>query len=276
MATCIFNNRHIANMHKKKTIFIIQIFTKTRWVQNEFIHPISISVITEAVLSMLKESAPKIVRLYGKKLEKSDFPILGRDARSKRQVDRKTDEELKEISMHNIIRKEGKEYAETLREYDSFFRSLSEDELQSDRKKHKTYLKNMQSYHQCLTNATICELQNYEAVFCTTSVATKGQIFTNKNVYQVIIDEAGMCTEPETIAAIVALAAKQVVLIGDHQQLRPVVNCLEAGKLGLEKSMFEQYAELSEDPELSRFIKFTTLTTQYRMVSGFFSTSPQI
>ncbi|CAG2250013.1 unnamed protein product [Mytilus edulis] len=63
-----------------------------------------------------------------------------------------------------------------------------------------------------------------------------------------------MCTEPESMAAIIATRAEQVVLIGDHKQLRPIVMSTEAAKLGLEKSLFERYAH-----------KATLLTSQYRM-----------
>lgn len=36
-----------------------------------------------------------------------------------------------------------------------------------------------------------------------------------------------MCTEPETLAPIISSKAEQVVLIGDHKQLQPVVLCSE-------------------------------------------------
>ncbi|CAC5384462.1 Helicase with zinc finger domain 2 [Mytilus coruscus] len=80
---------------------------------------------------------------------------------------------------------------------------------------------------------------------------TKGRIF------QIIVDECGMCTEPESMAAIIATKAQQVVLIGDHKQLRPIVMSSNAAKLGLEKSLFERYAEKGK--------MLTMLTSQYRM-----------
>jgi superfamily I DNA and/or RNA helicase len=79
---------------------------------------------------------------------------------------------------------------------------------------------------------------------------------TKIRIFQIIVDECGMCTEPESMAAIIATRAQQVVLIGDHKQLRPIVKCSEAAKLGLEKSLFERYAS-----------RATLLTSQYRMVS---------
>ena len=74
--------------------------------------------------------------------------------------------------------------------------------------------------------------------------------------FQIIVDECGMCTELETLIPLVAHKALQVVLVGDHQQLRPIVMDDTARNLGLERSMFERYAD-----------KAIMLTTQYRMVS---------
>ncbi len=74
---------------------------------------------------------------------------------------------------------------------------------------------------------------------------------------QVIIDECGMCKEPETMIPLVALKPKQVVLIGDHLQLQPIVKCPSAKRAGLDVSMFERYAR-RHSPIM--------LTRQYRMV----------
>uniref|UniRef100_F6XFV9 DNA2/NAM7 helicase-like C-terminal domain-containing protein n=4 Tax=Ciona intestinalis TaxID=7719 RepID=F6XFV9_CIOIN len=67
-----------------------------------------------------------------------------------------------------------------------------------------------------------------------------------------------MCSEPETLTPIVASQAEQVVLIGDHKQLQPIVTCKEASELGLSKSMFER---------LKNYHKADVgmLTNQYRM-----------
>jgi len=67
-----------------------------------------------------------------------------------------------------------------------------------------------------------------------------------------------MCMEPECLVPLVSFkSAQQVVLIGDHKQLRPIVFNNVAKNLGLERSLFERY----EDRALM-------LTDQYRMVCG--------
>ena len=113
------------------------------------------------------------------------------------------------------------------------------------------------NYKKVVSKAGQEELQKYDVIFCTTAVATNSKFLkaTKGKVFQLIIDEAGMCTEPQTIAPIIATEAKQVVLIGDHKQLQPIIICPEAVKLGLSKSLFERYANNA-----------VFLDTQYRMV----------
>ncbi len=65
-----------------------------------------------------------------------------------------------------------------------------------------------------------------------------------------------MCIEAETLCAMLGSNAKQVVLIGDHKQLQPVIQCDKANDLGLGISMFERYSERAQMLEI-----------QYRMVS---------
>ena len=72
---------------------------------------------------------------------------------------------------------------------------------------------------------------------------------------QCIIDECGMCTEPESLIPLTCHKPQQVVLIGDHKQLRPIVKQPTAKELGLERSLFERYAK-----------EAILLDMQYRMV----------
>jgi superfamily I DNA and/or RNA helicase len=80
--------------------------------------------------------------------------------------------------------------------------------------------------------------------------------------FKIIIDEAGMCPEPYCLVPIIATKPEQVVLIGDHKQLRPIIMCKRAAELGLDKSLFERYAH----NHLSTNVSFVMLNEQYRMV----------
>ncbi len=55
----------------------------------------------------------------------------------------------------------------------------------------------------------------------------------------VLVDEAMQATEPECMVPAV-MGAKQLVLVGDHCQLGPVVICKRADRGGLSQSLFER------------------------------------
>ncbi|XP_061196372.1 helicase with zinc finger domain 2-like [Saccostrea echinata] len=207
----------------------------------------------DLVTVYLKRSCPpelNILRMYGSSLECKAFPIPGK-VFSKRKSESAPDESLNDVTLHNLIRKSGNKYAEKIRDFDKKFKQGKEIDYQ-DIKDYKKYI----------NKAVQEEIPKYDVILCTTAVVTSSRLLhaTAKSIYQLLIDEAGMCTEPECLSAIVATQAKQVVLIGDHKQLQPVVICQEAAALGLQKSMFERYAESQTSGEV-----LTLLTDQYRM-----------
>ena len=105
---------------------------------------------------------------------------------------------------------------------------------------------------------TFLEKNKFDIVFCTCNEASgkRAKLFS---VRQCIIDESGMAYEPETIVPL--RLCEHAVLIGDHQQLQPVIDYGPAKQCGLSRSLFERYAVEYEK-------KYTyTLKIQYRMVS---------
>jgi len=56
-------------------------------------------------------------------------------------------------------------------------------------------------------------------VLCTCNEASSSRVIRNVAPVQVIIDEAAMATEPESMVPI-KLASERVTLIGDHMQLQ--------------------------------------------------------
>lgn len=73
-----------------------------------------------------------------------------------------------------------------------------------------------------------------------------------------------MCPEPQCMVPLIATKAEQIVMIGDHKQLRPIVKCKAAAELGLDRSLFERYATTKD-----KIGPFIMLNEQYRMVSFF-------
>jgi regulator of nonsense transcripts 1 len=84
---------------------------------------------------------------------------------------------------------------------------------------------------------------------------------TNLRFKQVLVDESTQATEPEVLIPLV-LGAKQVVFIGDHCQLGPVIMCKQAAKAGLSQSLFERLVLLSLNDTSLKPIR---LQVQYRM-----------
>jgi superfamily I DNA and/or RNA helicase len=80
------------------------------------------------------------------------------------------------------------------------------------------------------------------------------------------VDECGMCMEPEVLIPLVSFKPRQVVLVGDHRQLRPIVLCSKARRLGMERSLFERWAGLANNNNKHNQKLFVMLSKQYRMV----------
>ena len=98
-----------------------------------------------------------------------------------------------------------------------------------------------------------------QIILCTCVASGKPRLTGScDNIQQCIVDECGMCMEPESLVPITCSKARQVVLIGDHKQLQPVIQDNLAMKLGLSVSMFERLSERAK-----------MLRLQYRMVRGY-------
>ena len=97
-------------------------------------------------------------------------------------------------------------------------------------------------------------LQEADVVCCTCSAAGDPRV-ASLRFRQCLIDEATQATEPECLIPVV-LGAKQLILVGDHQQLGPVVLSKKAAMAGLAESLFERMVRIT--PPI-------VLQVQYRM-----------
>jgi len=100
------------------------------------------------------------------------------------------------------------------------------------------------------------ELLRAADVICTTCVGSGDPRLRGYKFKHVLVDEATQATEPECLIPVVS-GCQQLVLVGDHCQLGPVVLCKEAIKAGLGQSMFERLVILGMRP--------IRLEVQYRM-----------
>ncbi|VAH45789.1 unnamed protein product [Triticum turgidum subsp. durum] len=110
--------------------------------------------------------------------------------------------------------------------------------------------------YKALKRATEREILQSADVICCTCVGAGDPRLSNFRFRQVLIDESTQATEPECLIPLV-LGVKQVVLVGDHCQLGPVIMCKKAARAGLAQSLFERLVILGVKP--------FRLQVQYRM-----------
>ncbi|XP_068443578.1 DNA replication ATP-dependent helicase/nuclease DNA2 isoform X2 [Clinocottus analis] len=99
------------------------------------------------------------------------------------------------------------------------------------------------------------QLYNKELIVATTCMGIKHPIFTRHRFDFCIVDEASQISQPICLGPL--FYAKRFVLVGDHQQLPPIVQNQEARSLGMDESLFKRLELHSE--------AVVHLNVQYRM-----------
>ncbi|VUZ40810.1 unnamed protein product [Hymenolepis diminuta] len=94
-------------------------------------------------------------------------------------------------------------------------------------------------------------------VVCCTCITAGSRRLESHFFSSVLIDESTQATEPECLIPIIKSGCRQVILVGDHCQLGPVITCKKAANAGLTKSLFERLVGLGIRP--------IRLQVQYRM-----------
>ncbi|XP_015737379.1 helicase with zinc finger domain 2 isoform X1 [Coturnix japonica] len=202
----------------------------------------SVDVVAEILMKM-KDLKP--LRVYGEAIETLEFPYPGSNRHLSRKAlrDAKPNRALSKIILHHRIRQPENPKCHQIRQFDSRVKAgeeITEDEI----KKHKRTLMKARAY----------ELERHDVILCTCSSASANSL-EKLNVKQILVDECAMSTEPETLIPLVSHPyAEKVVLLGDHKQLKPVVNNDFCKSLGMETSLFERYQGQA-----------WMLDTQYRM-----------
>ena len=206
----------------------------------------------------------RILRLYGKSIEKQyhDHPYYEEELFGK-TVEFDIKSSLQCYSLHHLVRSVSS-YRKEIKDWEDKFRVLKENDfipIADERFEYRDLIRKAEE--------EVIKTGNFDIVLCTCNETSGYRFRSNVSPIQCIIDEAGMTTEPE---AIVALSeAEQAVLIGDHMQLQPVVQCKEAAVNGLADSLFERYARLFQKEYPEGCPNFQQLSKQYRMVSDRYS-----
>ncbi|XP_014642761.1 PREDICTED: helicase with zinc finger domain 2 [Ceratotherium simum simum] len=204
----------------------------------------SVDVLAGMLLSRKEELQP--LRVYGEQAEATEFPVPGVGSRGPPKNtprEGRPNQTLRSITLHHRIRQPSNPYAPDLKAFDA---RLQKGELFSK--------DDLSWYRRVLGKARRFELDRHRVILCTCSCAASVAL-KSLDVRQILVDEAGMATEPETLIPLVNFStAEKVVLLGDHKQLRPVVKNEQLQNLGLDRSLFERY---HRDAYM--------LDTQYRM-----------
>ncbi|KAM5178909.1 3'-5' exoribonuclease HELZ2 isoform 3-T3 [Callospermophilus lateralis] len=202
----------------------------------------SVDVMAGLLLSRRAELQP--LRVYSEKSEATEFPIPGvgrRGLLNKAHQEGRPNQTLRSITLHHRIRQASNPFAPEIRAFDARLQReevFSREDLASS----------------ILGKARKFELDQHSIILCTCSCAASASL-QKLDIRQILVDEAGMATEPETLIPLVRFSkAEKVVLLGDHKQLRPVVKDKQLQNLGMDRSLFERYHR-------DAFL----LDTQYRM-----------
>uniref|UniRef100_A0A452TPF8 DNA replication ATP-dependent helicase/nuclease n=1 Tax=Ursus maritimus TaxID=29073 RepID=A0A452TPF8_URSMA len=114
--------------------------------------------------------------------------------------------------------------------------------------------------------ALLEELYNSHRIVATTCMGINHPIFSRKTFDFCIVDEASQISQPVCLGPL--FFSRRFVLVGDHQQLPPLVLNREARALGMSESLFKRL-EQNENAVVQ-------LTVQYRMNSKIMSLSNKL
>ena len=217
------------------------------------------------MISYLGSDCLKIIRVYSEMLERQLFPIP-RDCNAEkysnsRQYNLAGKEHVnKDKALHFLIRQPSNSFSAQIIRYDKKFK-------QNEKTPEKISQDDIDKYKQLIYIASVEEIRKHDIIFCTCAISASGRIKEGANIAQVIVDECAMCIEPEVFVPLVSFKPQQIVLVGDHKQLRPIITYKKARNLGMDKSLFERWAELIHGKFLNKNL-FVMLNEQYRMVKS--------
>ncbi|XP_041917620.1 helicase with zinc finger domain 2-like [Alosa sapidissima] len=208
----------------------------------------SVDIVAEQLLKLHKKGVLKPMRVHSEQMEMLEFPYPGSELKlcKKSHREEKPKGELRSISlMYEIRNSKSNPFSEKINRFEESIKdgSFTEDEIQG--------------YKDVLRKAKLHELRNQDVILCTCAAALNPNFIKVMDFRQILIDECAMATEPEAFIPLVSHNPKQIVLLGDHKQLRPIVECPAVKEMGKKRSLFERYMD-----------KALMLDTQYRMHEG--------
>ncbi|XP_042563908.1 helicase with zinc finger domain 2-like [Clupea harengus] len=204
----------------------------------------SVDIVAEQLLKLHRKGVLKPMRVYSEQMETLEFPYPGSELKLCKQSlrDEKPKGELRPISLVHQIRETSNPFSEEIKTFDENIKKglLMESDLER--------------YKDIQKQAKLHELRKQDVILCTCAAALNPNFIEAMDFRQILIDECAMATEPEAFMPLVSHKPEQIVLLGDHKQLRPIVECAAVKEMGMKRSLLERYME-----------KALMLDTQYRM-----------
>lgn len=183
------------------------------------------NVAVDHLVEKISQTGLKVVRFFSKKLEEIKSNIS-------------------HLSYHNIFISHLQKLQNS--ELNMLFRLKKEGNL--DKSQRAKFIKlEMEVRDQIL--------KEFEVVCCT-CIGSLDPRLAGLKFDKVVIDEACQAQEPETLLPLLS-QPDQIILVGDHFQLGPIIKCKEAEKAGLENSLFRRLIDLGFESYM--------LSIQYRM-----------
>ncbi|CAL8240199.1 unnamed protein product [Gadus morhua 'NCC'] len=174
----------------------------------------------------------------------------------RKELDKESDmTEAEELAILDIWQLSLAERWRLYRLWVSRYRSFLQDQLQKSMEKYQNTVERLEEVQ---LNEKICLLRNAKVIGMTTTGAAKfRKILQEVRPRLVIVEEAAEVLEAHTITSLNP-ECQHLILIGDHQQLRPSATVYDLAKnFSLEVSMFERLVKTG--------FPFVRLNYQHRM-----------
>ncbi|XP_023560032.1 helicase with zinc finger domain 2 isoform X2 [Octodon degus] len=173
----------------------------------------SVDVLAEMLLHWRKELRP--LRVYSEQCEATEFPVPGVGSRAlhnRTSREGRPSQTLRSISLHHRIRQAPNPFAQKVREFDA---RVSRGEVFSR--------EDLSLYKTVMWGARKFELAQHSVILCTCCCAASPGLRT-LNVRQILVDEAAMATEPETLIPLVHFTDAEKIRIAKQLTLDQTVN----------------------------------------------------
>ena len=210
----------------------------------------------------------RALRVYGRQIE-SQMVKPASPVRVLSRPEVSVDVGCEEIALHLRVRRPQNPHSKQVQALEEQIERLRGQERAANGPQKEKYreelVRKLNEHHDALDKAEKREMAHAHVILCTCTEAGSSRVRRHVDAAHVIIDESSTCLEAEVLVVLSSVGprCRNVVLLGDHKQLAPVVRNKAARKLGLARSLFEVMFE----GRAHRAYVTHVLETQYRMVS---------